>query len=92
MPEEILIGNEFVTTDEVKSVINPYSLKTVGEVYIAGENEFNKSKNYLTNSFIKYSKLPVYKKQELLYKISETLKSQKNELKCSFVPPERILQ
>lgn len=80
MPEKILIGNEFISTDEVKPVINPFTKKTVGEVYIAGEKEFNTSKEYLTNSFIEYSRLPVYKKQELLYKISESVKAQKYEL------------
>ncbi len=80
MPEKILVGNEFITTGEVKPVINPFTKKTVGEVYIAGEKEFNSSKEYLTNAFNEYSKLPVYKKQELLYRISETVKVQKNEL------------
>ncbi len=80
MPEKILIGNEFITTGEVKPVINPYTNKTVGEVYIAGEKEFNLSKEYLTNAFKEFSKLPVYKRQELLYRISETVKAQKNEL------------
>ncbi len=80
MPEKILIGNEFISTDEVKPVINPYTNKTVGEVYIAGEKEFGISKEYLTNSFKDYSKLPVYKRQELLYKISESVKAHKNEL------------
>ncbi len=80
MPEKILIGNEFISTDEVKPVINPFTKKTVGEVYIASENEFNISKEYLTNSFKEYSRLPVYKKQELLYKISESVKAKKNEI------------
>lgn len=80
MPEKILIGNEFISTGEVKPVINPYTNKTIGEVYIAGEKEFNISKEYLTNSFKDYSKLPVYKRQELLYRISESVKSHKNEL------------
>jgi glyceraldehyde-3-phosphate dehydrogenase (NADP+) len=80
MPEKILIGNEFISTGEVKPVINPYTNKTIGEVYIAGEKEFVTSKEYLTNSFKDYSKLPVYKRQELLYKISKSVKLKKNEL------------
>src|SRR6187401_3072231 len=80
MPEKILIGNEFISTGDVKPVVNPYNNKTVGEVYIAGEKEFGLSKEYLTDSFNEYSKLPVYKRQELLYRISESVKTKRNDL------------
>ncbi|KXK55608.1 MAG: aldehyde dehydrogenase [Chlorobi bacterium OLB5] len=80
MAEKILIGNEFIATDEIKPVINPYTQKTVGEVYIAGEKEFNISADYLTSLSTQYAALPVYKKQELLYRISESIKAKKAEL------------
>ncbi|MEO8513690.1 MAG: aldehyde dehydrogenase family protein [Ignavibacteria bacterium] len=80
MPEKILIGNEFIATSEVKPVVNPYTNKKVAEAYIAGEKEFNTSKEYLTKSFEEYNKLPVYKRQELLYAISDSVKAKKNEL------------
>lgn len=80
MAEKILIGNEFIATDEIKPVINPYTQKTVGEVYIAGEKEFNISADYLTSVSTQYAALPVYKKQDLLYRISESIKAKKAEL------------
>lgn len=80
MPEKILIGNEFISTSEVRPVINPFTNKTVGEVYIAGEAEFNASAEYLTSIAKDYASLPTYKKQELLYNVSNRVKVQKNEL------------
>jgi len=80
MPEKILIGDEFISTSEVKPVVNPYTNKTVGEVYIAGEAEFNASAEYLTSIAKDYASLPTYKKQELLYNVSNRVKVQKNEL------------
>jgi glyceraldehyde-3-phosphate dehydrogenase (NADP+) len=80
MPEKILIGDEFISTSEISPVINPYTNRTVGEVYIAGEAEFNTSAEYLTSIAKDYASLPTYKKQELLYNISNRVKAQKNEL------------
>jgi len=80
MPEKILIGDEFISTSEVRPVINPYTNKTVGEAYIAGDAEFNASAEYLTSIAKEYASLPTYKKQELLYNISGRVKAQKNEL------------
>jgi len=80
MPEKILIGGEFISTAEVKPVINPYTNKTVGEVYISGDKEFNLSAEYLKSVAKEYASLPTYKKQELLYNISARVKAQKNEL------------
>lgn len=80
MPEKILIGDEFISTNEVKSVVNPFTNKTVGEVYIGGEAEFNTSAEYLRSIEKDYASLPTYKKQELLYNISGRVKAQKNEL------------
>lgn len=80
MAEKILIGNEFIATDEIKPVINPYTQKTVGEVYIAGEKEFNISADYLTSVSTQYAALPVYKKQDLLYRLSESIKAKKQSL------------
>ena len=80
MPEKILIGNEFIATSEIKPVVNPYTNQQTGEVYIGSEEHFNSSADYLTGISNKYASLPVYKKQELLYMISEAVKNKKNEL------------
>ena len=80
MPEKILIGSEFITTAKIKPVINPYTNKTIGEVYIAGDTEFNTSAEYLTTVSKDFAALPAYKRQELLYNISAGIKARKNEL------------
>jgi acyl-CoA reductase-like NAD-dependent aldehyde dehydrogenase len=80
MPEKFLIGDKFVSSDKVKRIINPYTNEAVGEVYIASESHFYQSADYLTKVFEDYKKLPTYKKQELLYKVSEKISLRKNEL------------
>lgn len=80
MPEKILIGDEFISTGELKPVINPFTNRTVGEACIAGEAEFNSSAEYLTSHAKDYASLPTYKKQELLYNISGRVKAKKNDL------------
>jgi glyceraldehyde-3-phosphate dehydrogenase (NADP+) len=80
MPEKILIGNEFIQTGSTKAVINPYTNKQVGEVYIAGEKEFETSIAHLEKTFHAYSKLPTYVKQELLYSVSAKVNENKEQL------------
>ncbi len=80
MPEKILIGNEFIETESTKQVVNPYTNKNVGEVFIAGEKELEDSLTHLEKAFKSYSKTPAYLKQELLYNISQTVSSQKESL------------
>lgn len=80
MPEKFLITDKFVSSDKVKQIINPYTNETAGEVYIANESHFDESANYLTRVFEEYKKLPVYKKQELLYNISQKISQKKSGL------------
>lgn len=80
MPEKILIGNEFIETAESQQVVNPYTGKSVGETYIAGEMEFEAALIHLEKAFVSYSKTPSYLKQELLYNISQSVSSQKESL------------
>lgn len=80
MPEKILIGNEFIETAESKQVVNPYTGKSVGEIFIAGEKEFEAALAHLEKAFESYSKLPAYLKQELLYNTSDAVKQQKESL------------
>lgn len=80
MAEKILVGNEFISTNETKTLFNPYTKKQAGEVYMGNENEFNKSADYLTSISKEYALTPLYKKQELLSRISEAVKIRKNEL------------
>lgn len=80
MPEKFLVSDKFTASSKVKPVVNLYTNETVGEVYIAGESDFNQSADYLTKVFTEYKKLPTYKKQELLYSISQKIAAKKNEL------------
>src|SRR4030095_161687 len=80
MPEKFIAGSGLVSTDMVKKIINPYSDNVIGEVCIANDSHFNECANYLTKISEEYKNLPVYKKQELLYKISGKISEQKGSL------------
>jgi glyceraldehyde-3-phosphate dehydrogenase (NADP+) len=80
MPEKFLCGNGFISSAKVKDVINPYTNKSAGEYYAASQKEFDESAEYLTARFEEYRKLPVYRKQEILYIISQKIAEEKNML------------
>ena len=54
--EKILIGNDFVPTDETINIINPYSSEIVKQVCKTKPEQINESLEYLTNVFEKYKK------------------------------------
>src|SRR5947207_7778376 len=80
MPEKFLIENRFSDSAKTKRIVNTYNNETAGEVYISEDSHFNKSADYLTSVQKKYKSQPVYKKQELLYKVSEKVATRKDEL------------
>ncbi|MFI5212238.1 MAG: aldehyde dehydrogenase family protein, partial [Ignavibacteria bacterium] len=80
MPEKFIVGNRFCDSTRVKTITNPYTNSAVGEVYLAGDSNFNESAEYLTKISSEYEKLPVYRKQELLQSISEKLNARKRDL------------
>lgn len=80
MAEKFLIENEFVSSDKAKKIVNPYTNNVVGEVYIANDEHFNRSADYLTKIAGEWKKVPAYKKQELLYKVSQKINERKAEL------------
>lgn len=80
MPEKFIAGSGLVSSDRIKKIINPYSNEVVVEVFIANENHFIESADYLTRVGEEFKKLPVYKKQELLYKISQKISEKKHVL------------
>lgn len=79
-PEKFLIENKLEESKKSKPVINPYSGKTVAEVFVPDENQYNTSVNYLINSYYKYKSAPVYIKTELLYKVSQKISERKDRL------------
>lgn len=80
MPEKFIAGSGLVSSDRIKKIINPYSNEVVGEVCIANENHFAESANYLTKAAVEFKKLPVFKKQELLYRILQKISERKHAL------------
>lgn len=78
--EKILIGNDFVPTDETINIINPYSSEIVKQVCKTKPEQINESLEYLTNVFKKYKKTPAYLKSELLWLITNKIKAKKEEL------------
>lgn len=78
--EKFFIKNEFVSSDEVTEVINPYTNEVVKRVYRSAQEHINTSLNYLTGVFHKYKNTPVYLKSELLEKISDKISERKEEL------------
>lgn len=80
MPQEFLIGNNFVSSGIVKEIHNPYNNETIGEVYIASGNQFGESADYLCDVKKQYCALPVYKKHELLSGIRGKLAERKEHL------------
>ena len=80
MTEKYLIGNKLVNSENVKTIINPFTNATAGEFYSAGEIDFNRSADYLVGIFEQYRKLPSYKKSELLHKITDKLISRKDTI------------
>lgn len=80
MAEKFLTGNKFRESDKVREIRSPYKNEIAGEVYISSAKDFNDSADYLNSVFKKYRKIPIYKKQELLNKISLKISERKDEL------------
>ena len=78
--EKFLIKNEFISSDEIVEIINPFSNEVVRKVYRSGREHINTSLNYLTKIFPEYKNSPVYIKSELLEKISCKILLKKEEL------------
>ena len=78
--EKFLIKNEFVSSEEIAEVVNPYSNEVVKKVYRSDKDQINTSLNYLTNVFSKFKNTPVYLKADLLEKISDKILINKEEL------------
>lgn len=78
--EKFFIGNEFVSSDSVIDITNPFTNEVVKKVYKSGKEHINASLDYLTEIFPKYKKTPVYLKAELLERISEKVFLKTEEL------------
>lgn len=79
-PEKILIGNEFVSTDKITEVKNPYTKEIVKKVYSSDSPVIERALDYLTEVFPKYRAVSTYLKSELLSKVSLKISSKRNFL------------
>ncbi len=80
MPEKFVLKNQLVDSNKIKKIINPYTNEIAGEVYISNDSNFNDSADYLVSVQKKYSAVPVYRKKELLFRVSERIAARKNEI------------
>ena len=78
--EKFFIKNEFVSSDEVAEVKNPYTNEVVKRVYRSSKEHINTSLEYLSKIFSQYKDTPVYLKAELLERISKKISEKKEEL------------
>jgi len=78
--EKFLIRNEFVSSDEITEIKNPYTNEIVKKVYRSNEHHINDSLDYLLNAFNQFKSTPVYLRAELLDKISSKIKNKNEDL------------
>jgi len=78
--EKFFIENDFVSSDEVAEIKNPYTNEVVRKVYRSNKDHINTSLNYLLKIFPKYKDTPVYLKSDLLERISKKVSENKEDL------------
>ncbi len=76
---QIYCGGEFLKTDSIHQVINPYDNTIVGQTYLGGLKELEKAIKKAQMVELEMKNLPSYLKYEVLMQIANTLKSQKEE-------------
>ena len=78
--EKFLIKNEFISSDEVVKIVNPFSKEVVKQVYKTNNEQIGSSLNYLAETFLKYRSTPTYQRSALLEKISNKISKRKEDL------------
>ncbi len=78
--EKYLVGNDFISSDEVIEIKNPFSGQVVKKVFKTTKEDVNKSLNYLTSAFEKFKKVPVYQRYNLLDAITKKISERKEFL------------
>ncbi len=77
---EILLGGQWIKTNDFIKIINPFNGEAVAEVCRAGIEEAEKAVEIAHKSRDTIAGLPSYKKSELLRRISDALLKRKEEL------------
>lgn len=80
MPEKILVGGEWRTTDEVLEVIFPYDGSVSGSVYMAAEQDLEDAIVSAEKGFEITRKLPSYKRTEILQNLHRLMQERFDDL------------
>ncbi|MBI3593318.1 MAG: aldehyde dehydrogenase family protein [Nitrospirae bacterium] len=77
---EILLGGQWIKTNDFIKIINPFNGEAVAEVCRAGIEEAEKAVEIAHKSRDTIASLPSYKKSEMLQRISDALLKRKEEI------------
>jgi acyl-CoA reductase-like NAD-dependent aldehyde dehydrogenase len=80
MPEKILVGGEWRTTDEVLEVVFPYDGTVVGEVYMAADQDLQDAMACAQEGFEVTRKLPSYRRTEILQNLHRLMQDRFDDL------------
>jgi len=80
MPEKLLIGGEWRTSDEVLEIKFPYDGSTVGAVYMAAEQDMEDAILRGQKGFEATRKLPTHKRAEILRNLHDLMKANFDKL------------
>lgn len=78
--QKFIIGNDFVSSDNVVEIKNPFNKNIVSRVYKSESGHVEASLNYLTGIFTEYRNTPAYLKSALLELISYKISERKEDL------------
>lgn len=78
--EKFFIKNDFVTSNNIAEINNPYTNEIVKKVYRSDNDQINNALDYLTGIAKKYKNFPTYSKAALLDKISDKIYQKREEL------------
>jgi len=78
--EKFLIKNNFQDSDNIVNICNPYTNAVVKKVYKTTKEQVNESLNYLTTVFNDFKKTPAYLRAEILEKVADCLREDKEKL------------
>jgi len=80
MQHKLFIAGDWLETNQLAPVINPYDGTTVGEVFQAGTSEIEKAIAAAEKTFVVTRKLPSYRRAEILRKTAGQIRSRKEEI------------
>lgn len=76
---KLLIGGEWIETDDWIEVRNPYTREVIGKASLCGEEGFDRAISSALEAFKEMKEMPAYRKVEILSRIVEGIKERKEE-------------